>query len=73
VLTWSNAAKAWYVAYAYGVFQPGEKVTLDADSFLAPYRRDILTRVIMKLDYLPLYKFSLEAKLRGEYRPTEES
>jgi len=66
-LVWSNAAKAWYVAYADGVFQPGDKVTLDANEFLAPYRKDVLTRVVPKLDYLPLYKMSFEAKLRGEY------
>jgi len=67
MLSWSNAAKAWYPAYAYGVFQPGDKVTLDANQFLAPYRKDVLTRVIPKLDYLPLYKMSFEAKIRGEY------
>ena len=67
MLSWSNAAKSWYPAYAYGVFQPGDKVTLDANQFLSPYRRDVLTRVILKLDYLPLYKLSFEAKLRGEY------
>lgn len=66
-LVWSNAAKSWYPAYALGVFQPGDKVTLDANEFLAPYRRDVLTRVVPKLDYLPLYKMSFEAKLRGEY------
>lgn len=66
-LVWSNAAKSWYPAYGYGVFQPGEKVTLDANEFLAHYRMDVLTRVIPKLDYLPLYKMSFEAKLRGEY------
>lgn len=66
-LVWSNAAKAWWVAYGLGVFQPGEKVTLDANEFLASYRQDVLTRVVPKLNYLPLYKMSFEAKLRGEY------
>lgn len=67
MLVWSNAAKSWYVAYGYGVFQPGDKRALDANQFLAPYRRDVLTRVISKLDNLPLYKMSFEAKLRGEH------
>lgn len=67
LLSWSNGAKAWYVAYGYGVMQPGEKVPLDANQFLAPYRKAILDRIIDKLDYLPLYKMSFEAKTRGEY------
>ena len=66
-LVWSNAAKAWYAAYGLGVFQPSAKVTLDANEFLASLRKDVLTRVIPQLDYLPLYKMSTEAMLRGEY------
>jgi len=70
IMNWSNAGKCWYAMYGYGVMQPGDEVQIDANQFLAAYRKSVLDRVVPKLDYLPLYKMSTEAKTRGEYGTT---
>lgn len=67
ILTWSNASKEWWPSYGLGVIQPGQTISLDANQTLAPYRKAVLERVLPHLDYLPLYKMSFEAKVRGEY------
>jgi hypothetical protein len=65
-VSWSNGSAAWYVAYGYGVLQPGEEVRLDANEILVPYRKDVLERVLPKVDNLPLYCRSTEGKMRGK-------
>lgn len=60
-MSWSNGAQSWLIERAYGVRQPGEIATLDANEILAPYRAGTLERVIPFLNELPLFKFSLEA------------
>lgn len=67
LLSWSNGIESWYVASGYGVLQPGQVVDVDANEFLAPYRSEVLNRVVPKLDFLPLYKMSFEAKIRGKH------
>lgn len=66
VLSWSNAQEEWGAFHE--TIQPGETVRLDANEFLAPYRLDRLSRIVPRLDFLPLYKMSFEAKERGLHR-----
>jgi hypothetical protein len=62
VITWSNAARDWFIDYARGKIKAGERVKLDANEVLAPFSPVRIERLKPFLKPLPLYMLSFEAK-----------
>ncbi|NLY38598.1 MAG: hypothetical protein GX044_04765 [Firmicutes bacterium] len=63
IVEWSNGARAWFV-HANREFA-GEDLNLDANQIFLVGNSEYLTDIAAKLPELPLYKYSLEAKLRN--------
>lgn len=73
-LGWSNAQQRWNVYRGYGVLKPETTAKLDANEIVIPTDSTKQAEVIARmLPPLPLYKYSSEAKERGQVDPTMSS
>jgi len=72
ILSWSNGAESWNVTgWQTNNKEAGDKVELDANQIIVPYSQDVVYEFIEYLRPLPLYKYSTEAKARGQVDPLE--
>lgn len=79
ILYWSNGPSVWFVDNrtdsAMIARDNGRgSIRLDANMVLVPFHQALVQKVVVALDDLPLYTYSVEAKERGDYpEPTTKN
>jgi hypothetical protein len=79
ILAWSNGGENWHIMWgtindvARSVVLKGQReITLDANEILVPIHPTVMERVVEELDPLPLFDFSIEAKVSGRYPQADD-